>query len=116
VLKAFRVEIDYPNRMTYWEAGQAADAGDFDIVGLTLRPEGDGSFTVAGVATKEGKPTVDVVQPGDTLIRVETLEAAGAKMGAVVDALRGKPGATRTLVIEREGKRLTVEAKVMRLP
>jgi hypothetical protein len=116
VLKAFRVEIDYPNQMTYWEAGQAADAGDFDIVGLTLRPEGDGSFTVAGVATKEGKPTVDVVQPGDTLIRVETLEAAGAKMGAVVHTLRGKPGATRTLVIEREGKRLTVEAKVMRLP
>jgi hypothetical protein len=116
VLKGFRLEIDYPNEMTYWEAGPAADAGDFDIVGLTLRPEGNGTFTVAGVATKEGKPTVDVVQPGDTLIRVDTLEAAGAKMGAVVNALRGNPGATRTLVIEREGKRLTVEAKVMRLP
>jgi hypothetical protein len=116
VLKGFRLEVDYPNRMTYWEAAPPPDQGDLDIVGLTLRPETNGGFTVAGVATRDGRPAVEGVQPGDTLVRVGTLDATGATMGAVVDALRGKPGATRTLVIERAGKRSTVDAKVMRFP
>ena len=116
VLKAFRLEVDYPNRMTYWEAAPPPDQGDLDIVGLTLRPETNGGFTVAGVATRDGRPAVEGVQPGDTLVRVGTLDATGATMGAVVDALRGKPGATRTLVIERAGKQSTVDAKVMRFP
>jgi hypothetical protein len=116
VLKGFRLEVDYPNRMTYWEVAPPPDQGDLDIIGLTLRPETNGGFTVAGVATKDGRPAVEGVQPGDTLIRVGALDAAGATMGAVVDALRGKPGETRTLVIERAGKRSTVDAKVMRFP
>jgi predicted aspartyl protease len=116
VLKGFRIEIDFPNGMTYWEAGSPPAPGDLDIVGLTLRPEAGGAFTIAGVATKDGKPAVGGVQLGDVLIRVDALDAQGALMGQVVDALRGKPGATRTLVIEREGKQLTAEAKVARFP
>jgi hypothetical protein len=60
--------------------------------------------------------TVATVLAGDRLLRVDALEVANAPMGAVIDALRGTPGATRTLVLERAGKRITVHATVVRLP
>jgi hypothetical protein len=116
VLKTFRLEVDFPNRMTYWEAGASPDAGDLDIVGLTLRPEVDGGFTIAGVVSKDGKPAIEGVEPGDRLIRVDEMEVADATMGAVADALRGAPGATRLLVIQRKGESSAIEAKVLRLP
>ena len=116
ILKGFRLEVDFQNGMTYWEAGPPPGAGDLDIVGLTLRPEAGGGFTVAGVVAKDGKPTVAGVQAGDKLLRVGALDTSGALMGTVVDALRGTPGEARTLVVEREGKRLTVQATVKRLP
>ena len=115
VLKGFRVEIDFPARTTYWEAGPAADSFDLDIVGLTLRPDADGGYTVAGVVVKDGRRAVEDVRPGDRLVRVDALDTAGAAMGAVVDAMRGTPGMTRTLVLEREGKPFVVKAKTMRL-
>jgi len=102
--------------MTYWETGPSKEPRDLDIVGLTLRPEADGSFTVASVVAMGGKPAVEGVQAGDKLIRVDGLETANATMGAVADALRGTPGSTRTLVIEREGERVTVEARILRVP
>ena len=114
VLKGFRLEIDFPAQMTYWEAGPAAEPFDLDIVGLNLRPDNDGGYTVAGIAVKDGRPAVEEVRPGDRLISVDGLETAGAAMGVVVDALRGSPGTTRTLVLEREGKRFLVKAKTMR--
>jgi hypothetical protein len=116
VLRGFRVEIDFPNRTTWWQAGPAAARRDLDVVGLTLRPEPGGGVTVAGVVTKDGKPLVDGAQPADKLVSVDGRELATARMGDVVGALRGEPGAARTLVLEREGKRLTVQARVTRLP
>jgi hypothetical protein len=116
VLREFRVEVDYPNEMTYWEPGPRSTGDDLNIVGLTLSPEADGSFTVAGVAARDRKPTVDGVHPGDTLLRVDELDVNGATMGAVTDALRGKPGASRTLVVEQGGKHLRVDARVTRFP
>jgi hypothetical protein len=116
VLRGFRLEIDYPNRMTYWEAGPPPDPDDLDTIGLTLRPEANGEFTVAGVAMKNGRAAVEGIQSGDKLVRVGSLAIAGATMGAVADALRGTPGAMRMLVVEREGKPLVIEAKVTRFP
>jgi hypothetical protein len=116
VLMGFRIEVDLPRGMTYWEAGPLPPPGDLDIVGLTLRPEEDRTFTVAGVVTKDGKPVVDGVQAGDTLLRIDTFDAAGATMGAVANALRGTPGAPHSLVVERAGKQINVEVRVARLP
>lgn len=116
VLSRFRLEVDFPGQQTYWQAGPDRRIDDLDIVGLTLRAETDGSFTVAGVVSKNGQPTVPGVVPGDTLLRVDALDATGAPMGAVIQALRGAPGDWRTLVLGRAGQRLTVRARVMRLP
>jgi len=116
VLKDFRIEIDFSNRMTYWQAGRPSGTNDFDIVGLTLRPETDGTYTVAGVAAKNGKPTVPEVAPGDRLLRVDGQALANRTMGEVTGALRGKPGEKRTLGLERSGRRFAVRTVVSRFP
>ncbi len=116
LIARFRLEIDFPAQMTWWQAGGPAAPRDLDIVGLSLRPEGDGSFFVAGVVSRNGKPLVAGVEPGDKLLRVGDLEVTGAPMGAVIDALRGRPGTRRVLLLERAGKRLVVRTRAARLP
>jgi hypothetical protein len=112
--KAFRVEIDYPNKTAYFEKGADFDSHDMDIVGLTLRQEPDNSYTVVGVAVRDGKPAVDDVQAGDKIIQIGNLKTTGATMGTVIDALRGKPGDARHLVLERDGRQFSIDAKVER--
>jgi hypothetical protein len=112
----FRLEVDFPGQMTWWRPGAPPARRDLDIVGLTIRPESDGSFAVAGVVSRNGRLMVEGVQPNDTLLRVDSLDVTNVPMGAVIDALRGTPGATRTLLLERAGKRITVQATVVRLP
>jgi hypothetical protein len=113
--RAFRVEVDYANGAVYFERGAEPDAHDMDIVGLTLRPRPDGAWVVIGVAAMNGARTADGVDNGDILLEVDGLEVTGSTMGTVVDALRGDPGDTRTLVLERHGDRITVQATVERL-
>ena len=112
--KAFRVEIDYAGGAVYFEKTGEFDTFDMDLVGLTLRPESDGSYSVLGISSMDGKPAVDGVEPGDKLLRIGDLETTGATMGTVVDALRGKPGDTRSIMLERAGDKFRIEAKVMR--
>jgi C-terminal processing protease CtpA/Prc len=86
-----------------------------DIVGLTLRPEENGRYSVIGVAVKDGEPVIEGIEPGDILLRVDDLETTGAIFGHVVDALRGEPGDIRILELERNGERFTIEAEVKRI-
>jgi len=116
VLDRCRLEVDWPNRMTWWEIGPEPAERDLDIVGMTLRPEADRSYSVAGVVTRDDVPTVDGVAADDVLVRIGELEVQGSTMGEVVGALRGRPGETRVLELERDGGRFTVEASVVRLP
>jgi hypothetical protein len=110
VLKGFRVMIDFPRRMIYWEQQIELDPHDLDQVGVTLERRDTGYF-IAGIAQKDGKPTVDAVRVGDRLIQVGDLQLSNATRGAIFAALHGKPGSVRTLVVERDGKRLNVAAK-----
>lgn len=112
--KAFRVEIDYANSAVYFEPGAEVDAHDMDLVGLTLQLASDGSYRVIGIIEVDGQPSVAGVEPEDCLLRIGDLEVTGATMGTVVDALRGKPGDTRLLLLERNGERIEVSAPVMR--
>lgn len=109
-----RVEIDYAGSAVYFAPGTTRASHDMDVVGLCVRPEDDGRYRVLGVAERDGRPAVEGVQPGDWLLRIGTMGTTGATMGKVVDALRGKPGETRSLYLERGGGRLTVEATVQR--
>jgi len=111
VLKQFRLTIDYPNQTIYWLKQTDPDSNDMDQVGLTLMAKA-GGYIVAGIAKKNGKPTVENIQPGDELLRIDNLETKHAGWGAIYSALHGKPGEIRTLVVERAGRELTVQAKV----
>lgn len=115
LLKAYRVEIDYANSRIYFEKTAANNPGEMELVGISVRQLPDGSYQVAGVVQRNGKPTVEGIKPTDVIISIDDFKIKGATMGNVSERLRGKPGEIRVLVIERGGKRLRIEAKVEHL-
>ncbi|MGA7338760.1 MAG: PDZ domain-containing protein, partial [Candidatus Sulfotelmatobacter sp.] len=112
----YRVGIDYAHSTVYFDIGRLFDGPDVDVVGLFLRPENDGQFTILGVADYEGKPSVpegnDGVQAGDHLIAVDGIPVRGSTLGQVWAMLAGSPGTKRMLTVERAGGQVTVGAQV----
>jgi hypothetical protein len=112
----YRVGLDYAHSTVYFDIGRLFNFPDFDVIGLVLRPEDDGRFTVLGVVDFEGKPSVatgaDGVQAGDHLIAVDGLPVQGSSMGQVWKSLGGTPGQERKLTLERAGKEFVVPATV----
>ena len=116
VLLNYRVGLDYAHSTVYFDIGRLFNFPDFDVVGVTLRPEDDGRFTILGVADFEGKPSVpqgpEGVQPGDHLVAVDGIPVRGSTMGQVWSLLGGTPGQERKLIVERAGKQFVITAKV----
>ncbi|HXJ90403.1 MAG TPA: hypothetical protein VMS18_26560 [Candidatus Binatia bacterium] len=113
MLLNYRVGLDYAHSTIYFDLGRTYKFPDFDVVGLVLRPEGDGRFTILGVADYDGKPSVEGVQPGDRLVAVNDLPLHDATMGQAWSMLGGKPGDEKKLTIEHAGKEFTVPASVL---
>lgn len=115
-LQNYRVGIDYAHSMVYFDIGRTFNFPDFDVVGLVLRPEDDGEFSILGIADFDGKPSVatgpDGVQPGDRLVAVDDVPVHGSSLGQVWSMLGGTPGQERKLTIERAGKEITVSAPI----
>jgi hypothetical protein len=112
VMKSFRVEFDYAENATYWLPEAPLDSHDLDQVPMTINPEADGSFAVIGIAQPKSQKLLSEVRPGDKLIQVDELKTSGATIGQVLDALHGKPGDTRVLVLDRNGQSVHVTAAV----
>lgn len=110
----YRVGVDYAHATVYFDQRGSYSAPGIDVVGLTLRPELDGRYTVIGVPDYEGKPAVPEAKAGDLLIAIDKVPAKGSTMGQIWSLLGGDPGETRVLTLEREGKQLTVNAIVRR--
>lgn len=110
----YRVGIDYAHTTVYLDQIANTSASDLSVVGLTLRPEPDGRYTVAAVVDYNGKPSVADVKPGDVLLGMDGAPVTGATMGQVWSLLSGTPGQTRALTLDREGKRFTIDATVRR--
>jgi hypothetical protein len=112
----YRVGLDYTHSTVYFEFGRMFSFPEFDVIGLTLRPEVDGRFTILAVADFEGNPSVpsgpDGVQAGDHLIAVDNIPVGGSTMGQVWAMIGGTPGQERKLTIEHQGRQFTVAAKV----
>ena len=114
MLLNYRVGLDYAHSTVHLEIGRTFNFPDFDVVGLVLRPEDDGGYTVLGVADFEGKPSVAGVQAGDHLEAVNGIPVHGVTMGQVWAMLGGAPGQERKLKLERGGKEFVVSAEVRR--
>lgn len=110
----YRVGIDYLHSAVYFQQTSKHRPPDMDVVGLVLRPEKDGRFSVIYVADFQGKPSVPDVQPGDVLLSIDQTPPTGGTMGQAWSLLGGSPGDVRTLVLERAGKQFTVKATVHR--
>jgi hypothetical protein len=112
----YRVGIDYAHSAVYFDIGRTFKFPDFDVIGLILRPEDDGRFSILGVADYDGKPSVredeQGVQPGDQLLAVDGIPVPGSTLGQVWLMLGGTPGKERTLTIERAGRHFAVVAAV----
>jgi hypothetical protein len=110
----YRVSIDYAHSTVYFDERGSFVAPGIDVVGLTLRPELDGRYTVIGVPEYEGKPAVPEAKAGDLLVMIDKVPAKGSTMGQIWSLLGGDPGETRVLTLERDGKQFTVNATVRR--
>lgn len=111
-LQGFRITIDYPNHMIYWLRQTELDPHDLNQVGLSLQSK-SGEYFVAAIATQNGKPTVGGVHAGDKLLQIDALRTGMATWGAIFSAMHGKPGEIRTLLLERNSKQFTVQARVV---
>ncbi len=110
----YRVGLDYAHSAVYFKQTSKHLSSDMDVVGLVLRPETDGRYTVAGVAEVNGISSVPEAKAGDVLVSIDGTPPTGGTMGQTWSLLGGIPGDTRTLVLERAGKQFTVQAKVYR--
>jgi hypothetical protein len=110
----YRVGIDYAHSTVYLDRLTNAQPSDPNVVGLTLRPDPDGRYTVVAVVDYKGNSSVPEVKPGDVLLGVDGAPATGATLGQVWSLLGGSPGQTRSLILERDGKRFTVDAPIRR--
>ena len=110
----YRVGIDYAHATIYFDERGSYIALGIDVVGLTLRPELDGRYTVIGVPDYEGKAAVPDAKAGDVLVAIDKVPAKGSTMGQIWSLLGGDLGDTRVLTLERDGKQFTVSATVRR--
>ncbi len=114
-LRNYRLGLDYTHSVVYLEPASHSVAPDLDVVPITLHPEPDGRYTIFAVPEFEGKSGVPAVKKGDVLLGVDGAPATGATLGQVWSLLGGAPGQVRSLTLERDGKRFTVDAVVRRL-
>ena len=111
VIKAFQLTVDYRKGISYWLRQSETDTTELQQIGLTLGTA-PGKVYVAAIATKNGRPTVENVLPGDQLISVDGHELTSGTIGQIFESMHGAPGETRELVLERNGVRFTVRATI----
>ncbi|MBV8476611.1 MAG: hypothetical protein JOZ36_08100 [Acidobacteria bacterium] len=114
VLMNFSVGVDYAHSSLYFKQLSKYAAPGIDVVGLCLRPEEDGHYSVIGVAEHDRTRSVPEVRKGDLLMTVDNARITGATMGQVWSLLSGSPGDLRTLGLVRDGKPISVKARVYR--
>jgi hypothetical protein len=111
VLRGFRITIDYPEHVMSWVPQRRRVPDELDYIGLTLISR-HGEYFVGAIATRGGKPAVDGAQVGDQLVRIGALRTQGASREAMFAAMRGRPGELRSLILERDGRKLRLQTRV----
>jgi hypothetical protein len=110
----FRIELDYSGNGFYLEKTGNDKERDMDIAGITFRMNSDSSCQVVGIPVINGKAAAEGIEPGDILLKIDSMNTSGRTMGCIADALRGKPGQEHLLVLERNKTQFKVPVKVER--
>jgi len=108
----YKLGIDYGHGIVYFEKIMESVNPNMSLIGITLRPEADGSYHVLSVSSYRGRPAVTGIVKGDKLLSVNDKKVTGLTMGAVWALLGGEPGTTYTLKLSRQGKEFSVPAPV----
>jgi hypothetical protein len=114
VLKSFRIDIDYANGVAYFDKATGADADQLDMVGLIVRPEADGSYSVGSDIDVTGDAAKSAIAVNDHLIAIDGTSVANMTMGQVIQALSGAPGQTKELLLSHGENTYSVKAVVRR--
>jgi hypothetical protein len=114
VLRAFRIEIDYPHGVTYLEKGTDVGPESLNTVGVVIGAHPDAGYTVDGVAQCSGKNVVEGVRAGDKLISINDWTVTGP-LADVLHELQGTRGELKNLVVERDGRQITIKTTVTSL-
>lgn len=116
VLRTLRLELDPVAHAATVHVRSAVNPTDLDTAGLALAPRAGGGFAVAGVASGCPGPVREAVRPGDELLAIDDLDLVATVTHAVAtNALRGRVGEKRALVLRRAGRQFTVDAPIVRL-
>jgi hypothetical protein len=106
----YRIGIDYMHEIVYFQRISKPVEVDMSLVGLTLRPEANGRYSILGISRYGGKSAVPGILKGDILLKVNDRNVSGLTMGKAWSLLYGNPGTSYTLTMERAGKQFTVSA------
>lgn len=116
VLRHFRVEVDYPAGIAYFESHGSDDATDLNCLGLVVQVRGNNTVPISGVVKSDGRPELPEVRAGDILLQVDDHKLTGASLAEVLEYLSGSPGEAKHLKVRRGNKELTVSTTVLRHP
>jgi hypothetical protein len=114
-LRGARISIDYRAGRVCVDAPPDPGRAHVESVGLVLRPQPDGRFTVAGIPRIGGEPCVASVQPGASLVSIDDRPTRGHTLGEVLEMLGGHEGDAHRLIVEQSSRTMEVVGKVRRL-
>jgi len=115
VLSQFRVEVDYPEQLCFFERSGKEQANDFDTVGLVLDTNPGGQLVVRAVSSTASAVTRQNIQPGDVILEIGDSGDAPYTLTKAAQALSGAVGERKHLRILRRGEPMSVTAVVSRI-
>ena len=115
VLSRFRVEIDYPEQLCFFEHSGKEQANDFDTVGLVLDTNSSGQLVVRAVSSTASAITRQNIQPGDVILQIDDSGDAPYTLTKAEQALSGAVGDRKLLRIVRRGEPMSVTLVVSRI-
>jgi hypothetical protein len=111
VLRDYRLTIDYAHHVSYWQRTADEMLDDLNSVGISLI-HGTRNYFVGEIVQNGCDALIAGVEIGDKLLAVDGLDISSASRGEVIAALHGQAGEHRLLTLDRDGRKLTVDAAV----
>jgi C-terminal processing protease CtpA/Prc len=115
VLSQFRVEVDYPEQLCFFERSGEEQANDFDTVGLVLDTNSSGQLVVRAVSSTASAVTRQNIQPGDVILQIGDSVDGPYTLTKAAQSLSGVVGERKRLRILRRREPMNVTVVVSRI-